>query len=311
VLPERNVDFGFSTAREFKGLEKRIETNILKNPYTSRLANIKVYATFFGLAGCLIYSWSGYFNATLSTIEKQFKISSTTVGVISSGYDLSSMLTSIFLCYYASKQHRARFMALGRWKLLECLDHFSYFRLFSAMALFSVGFSLFGFTYLIYGPGEDALALGLESQVINSTSLRTSLCLANSSSMPTTTTAGNPLGPQVIFFVGCFIGATGAVLFCNLGITYLDDNVHKNKAPMLISLTNFVRMLGAPIGFMLAGQCLKIYVVPSMHPPISDTDPRWTGAWWMGWFIISSLGLVWSLLFGEYLLDSFIPIQSW
>jgi Organic Anion Transporter Polypeptide (OATP) family len=179
------------------------------------------------------------------------------------------------------------------------------------MALFSVGFSLFGFTYLIYGPGEDALALSIESKTINSTTLQTYLCLANSSSIPTTATTGYPLGPQVIFFVGCFIGAAGAVLFCNLGIAYLDDNVHKNKAPMLISLTNFVRMLGAPIGFMLAGQCLKIYVVPSMHPPISDTDPRWTGAWWMGWFIISSLGLVWSFLFGEYLLDSFMPIKSW
>lgn len=47
-------------------------------------------------------------------------------------------------------------------------------------------------------------------------------------------------------------------------------------------LSYFLKMLGPAIGYALASFCLKIYVAPGMTPTITDRDPRWIGAWWLG-----------------------------
>lgn len=50
-----------------------------------------------------------------------------------------------------------------------------------------------------------------------------------------------------------------------------------------------MRMLGPAMGYALASFCLKIYIAPGLTPTIGDKDPRWLGAWWMGWLIIGCL----------------------
>jgi solute carrier organic anion transporter family, member 5A len=114
-------------------------------------------------------------------------------------------------------------------------------------------------------------------------------------------TEESALEPQLIFFVSNMIAALGITLVGTLGVTYLDDNVRKDKAPLILSITNFMRMLGTPVGFGLASYCLKIYVASSMHPSIPNSDPRWIGAWWMGWFTLSAVSMVGALFFGKLL----------
>lgn len=46
-------------------------------------------------------------------------------------------------------------------------------------------------------------------------------------------------------------------------------------------------MLGPAIGYGLASFCLKLYISPTLTPTINNNDPRWLGAWWLGWIILS------------------------
>lgn len=48
-------------------------------------------------------------------------------------------------------------------------------------------------------------------------------------------------------------------------------------------------MLGPAFGYSLASLCLRVYIAPQLHPVIKMKDPRWLGAWWMGWLIIGSM----------------------
>lgn len=48
-------------------------------------------------------------------------------------------------------------------------------------------------------------------------------------------------------------------------------------------------MLAPLVGFSLAAVCLKLYVDPTLHPTIKDDDPRWVGAWWVGWFVLAAV----------------------
>lgn len=52
-------------------------------------------------------------------------------------------------------------------------------------------------------------------------------------------------------------------------------------------LSFFIRLLGPAAGYTLASMCLKLYISPSLQPTITNMDPRWLGAWWLGWVILA------------------------
>lgn len=57
-------------------------------------------------------------------------------------------------------------------------------------------------------------------------------------------------------------------------------------------------MLGPALGYTLASLCLNLYISPSLTPTIDNLDPRWLGAWWLGWFIFAILMFLFALLLG-------------
>lgn len=48
--------------------------------YFYRFANKKAYIIFYGVVGCIFSATYAYFNGTLTTLEKRFKIPSKTSG---------------------------------------------------------------------------------------------------------------------------------------------------------------------------------------------------------------------------------------
>lgn len=51
---------------------------------------------------------------------------------------------------------------------------------------------------------------------------------------------------------------------------------------------HFMRMFGPAVGYGIVSICLKFYIDPYLSPTIDDSDPRWLGAWWLGWILIGS-----------------------
>lgn len=92
----------------------------------------------------------------------------------------------------------------------------------------------------------------------------------------------------------------GGAIYVNLGAVYIDDNVKKSKAPIILCLTRFVHLLASAVGFSLASFCLKFYISPSLHPKITDEDPRWIGAWWIGYVIFAVIMLILSPIISTF-----------
>lgn len=65
-----------------------------------------------------------------------------------------------------------------------------------------------------------------------------------------------------------------------------------------IGLSYFLRMLGPALGYTLASYCLQLYIAPSLTPTINNIDPRWLGAWWLGWIVLGALMTVSALFLG-------------
>ncbi|KAK0171245.1 hypothetical protein PV328_008995 [Microctonus aethiopoides] len=245
------------------------------NPHTF----ILVYG-FLGLVQAMAFI---YFGVILTTLEKRFKIPSQTTGIILSGNEISQIL-SLILMYYGGAGHRPRWLAAGVG--------------FSALSCF-----ILVIPHLIYGPGKAALALTQEyldrSVITNTTSIALpSLCPGTNEreQCDEEDLMDGSLLPRVLVFVSQFVLGIGTTLYFGLGQTYLDDNTKKSNTPMLLGFTFALRTTGPAVGFILAYACLKLYIVPSLHPVITDKDPRWLGAWWLGWIILGCLLLIFALL---------------
>lgn len=61
-----------------------------------------------------------------------------------------------------------------------------------------------------------------------------------------------------------------------------------------------LRTLGPAIGFVLAYICLNVYIDPSKTPLIHKKDPRWLGAWWLGWILLGSIMFLFALLISMF-----------
>ncbi|XP_059613651.1 solute carrier organic anion transporter family member 74D-like [Phlebotomus argentipes] len=264
---------------------------IFKGPFFQRFANKKAYVFLYGVVGCIFSATYAYFNGTITTLEKRYKIPSKNTGILSVGNDISTLFISAILSYYGGKGHRPRWIAFGLFTIV----------------LFCV---LTGLPHIIYGPGENALSLTTEygatfdenttHEVMEAQKMKT-LCKANRTMLDDEceTEEGN-LMPQIILFLAQLISGVGSSLYYTLGVSYMDDNVKKSKTPALISLSYFLRMLGPAIGYALASVCLKMYISPSLTPTINNTDPRWLGAWWLGWFILAGVLIMFSFLIGLF-----------
>ncbi|KYQ55608.1 Solute carrier organic anion transporter family member 5A1 [Trachymyrmex zeteki] len=250
----------------------------LKGPTLQKFANKKAYVFLYGVLGCIFSASYAYFNGTITTIEKRFKIPSKTTGLITVGNDISQLFVSVALSYYAGRGHRPRWIAFGIYTVV----------LFCCLTMLP---------HFLYGPGEDALSLtkeyGAQSTLNTSTILekhsRKFLCMGKENrGMDCEVEDGN-FAPQVLLFIAQLVSGVGGSLYYTLGVSYMDDNIQKSKTPALISFSYFLRMLGPAIGYGLASFSLKFYISPTLTPTITMQDPRWLGAWWLGWIILAIL----------------------
>ncbi|KAH8301816.1 hypothetical protein KR059_012315, partial [Drosophila kikkawai] len=234
-----------------------------------RCATASMFVVIYGMACCFLSMGSSYYSGTISTMEKRFSIPNKVTGIIGVGSEISTVLCSASLSYYASRGHRPRWIALG----------------FLIIILFCI---LMLTSHFFYGPGEEALRLTEEygssefvNTILNSTQKDDSLCHKKDSNCIEDTSDYKPI---ILFFIAQFIGGIGCSFIYAPGLSYMDDNLSKANSPRMLSFSTFLRMLGPAMGFSMASFCLRLYIDPFKKPLITPEDPRWMGAWWLGWF---------------------------
>lgn len=97
----------------------------------------------YGVLSFVFAAAGSYFNGTITTVEKRYKIPSKNMGIISVGNDVSSLFLSAFIAYYGGKSHRPRWIGIGLF----------------AIVLYCIITAL---PHLIYGSGQQALSLTAE-----------------------------------------------------------------------------------------------------------------------------------------------------
>ncbi|CAH1774950.1 unnamed protein product [Owenia fusiformis] len=215
---------------------------------------------------------NGINNVNVSTLERRYQLPSARVGLISSSYDISAAILVIPITYWGAHTHKPRLLAfaaliLGLGSLVMCIPQM-------ASGLYELG-------------AETSLS---------------DVCLVegNNVTAPYCSKENDVLQNYLyVLMLGQFLhGIAGTTLY-SIGVVVIDENVKTKLSPLYIGIMYTFSGFGPAIGYIAGGQFLNIYVdvVTNAGISITPADPRWVGAWWIGF----AIGCVCSIITAAFL----------
>ncbi|XP_065518165.1 solute carrier organic anion transporter family member 4C1-like isoform X5 [Lathamus discolor] len=222
---------------------------------------------------------NGLINISISTIEKRYELNSSLTGLISASYDISFCILALFVSFFGERGHKPRWLAfsafmLGLGSLIFSLPHFS--------------------------SGKYHFGTKLEDTCqIPGTRSANFTCSASAMS-----SLSNYL---YVFILGQLMLGVGGTPLYTLGTAFIDDSVAKHKSSLYIGIGYAMSLLGPAVGYVLGGQLLAIYIdieIPESTKMDPD-DPRWLGAWWIG-FLVCFVA-IWPLIIPFSCFPKYLP----
>ncbi|XP_003781405.1 solute carrier organic anion transporter family member 2B1 isoform X2 [Otolemur garnettii] len=241
--------------------------------------SIKLFVLCHSLLQLAQLMISGYLKSSISTVEKRFGLSSQTSGLLAAFNEVGNTALIVFVSYFGSRVHRPRLIGCGA--VLVAL---------AGLLMTLPHFISEPYRYDHTSPGdmpEDFKG----SLCLPTTSAPT---LAPSNSSCSSYTEVRHVTVVGIMFMAQTLLGVGTVPIQPFGISYIDDFAHNRNSPLYLGILFAVTTMGPGMAYGLGGLMLRLYVdidrMPEGGINLTRKDPRWVGAWWLGFLI--SAGLV-------------------
>uniref|UniRef100_A0A8C9NKF4 Solute carrier organic anion transporter family member n=1 Tax=Serinus canaria TaxID=9135 RepID=A0A8C9NKF4_SERCA len=247
-------------------------SRLCRSPFLS----IKFFVFCHGLLQLSQLLVSGYLKSSISTIERRYGLSSQTSGLLASFNEVGNTLLIVFVSYLGSRVHRPRLIGCG------------------ALLVSLAGF-LMALPHFLTGPYE------YDHSVASTLSNTTDLCqpgapraganLSDASCPPHGSRENHEV--LLVMFVAQALLGIGGVPIQPFGISYIDDFASERNSPLYLGILFSLTVVGPGVAFMLGSAMLRFYVdidkVSSAEVQLTNKDPRWVGAWWLGFLVAASL----------------------
>ncbi|XP_068036517.1 solute carrier organic anion transporter family member 2B1 [Anomalospiza imberbis] len=245
---------------------------LCRSPFLS----VKFFVFCHGLLQLSQLLVSGYLKSSISTIERRYGLSSQTSGLLASFNEVGNTLLIVFVSYLGSRVHRPRLIGCG------------------ALLVSLAGF-LMALPHFITGPYE------YDRSVASTFSNTTDLCqpgapgawanLSDASCTPHASRENHEV--LLVMFVAQALLGIGGVPIQPFGISYIDDFASERNSPLYLGILFSLTVIGPGVAFMLGSAMLRFYVdinkVSTAEVQLTSKDPRWVGAWWLGFLVAASL----------------------
>uniref|UniRef100_A0AAA9SAU6 Solute carrier organic anion transporter family member n=1 Tax=Bos taurus TaxID=9913 RepID=A0AAA9SAU6_BOVIN len=219
---------------------------------------------------------SGYLKSSISTVEKRFGLSSQTSGLLAAFNEVGNTALIVFVSYFGSRVHRPRLIGCG-----------------------AILVTLAGILMTVPHFISEPYRYDRTSPADMPQDFEASLCLpstkalasASSNSSCSSYTEARHLAVVGIMFTAQTLLGVGGVPIQPFGISYIDDFSHNSNSPLYLGILFAVTMMGPGMAYGLGSLMLRLYVdidrMPEGGINLTSKDPRWVGAWWLG-FLISA-----------------------
>ncbi|XP_061168483.1 solute carrier organic anion transporter family member 2B1-like [Saccostrea echinata] len=255
--------------------------------FLQRCARVGVFVALYSPASLFTSAISVYMSSQITTLEKQFGFSSAQSGFLMSCNDIGFLLTTIFIAHLARNVHIPR-------------------SLFYSTFLFGLSGIFCSLAYFLAPDNHNE-----ENMVSNSSSAKTDLFknFHHQLCSQVNDTPSESCGPKmvktgaptefttiaiVIIAVGMMVQGFGKAPRQPYIVTYIDDNAPKRKTACYIGIIMAVGIFGPGMGFGLGALFSRMYVTLE-EVQISVRDPRWIGAWWLGFIVFGALAVIVSI----------------
>ncbi|KAI1893580.1 hypothetical protein AGOR_G00125190 [Albula goreensis] len=240
----------------------------VRNPFNSIRFFVLCHG-FIQLAQLLV---SGYLKSSISTIERRYGFTSQKSGLLACFNEVGNTALIVFISFFGSRVHRPRFIG-GRALIaslagiLIALPHF-----LSGKYEFSHSASRGNGTSLCQG------------EMVFTAQHHHQNCTQQGRS--------DHQGVFSIMLLGQLLLGIGGVPIQPFGISYIDDYASKNSSPLYLGILFAVTVIGPAVAFMLGSVMLNFYVdidkIPYDEIELQRDDPRWVGAWWLGFLLAAT-----------------------
>ena len=235
-------------------------------------------------------------SSVLSTVEKRYNFSSTAAGLMVISYDVTILVSVLFVSHFGNKVHQPRLLGI-------------------CVFLMGLGALLFSSPQFLFGPYRPAFS--------NSFSSPQQLCFdqsdtTNITNVTTITTASDDCSSAnniayVMFIISNVIIGLSTTPLYTVGYAYIDEIVYPKYISLHIGVVGVMLVIGPLIGYGFGSVFLSIYVDPWSSTSLIQNNPLWVGAWWIPFIIIAIALFVLAipfLMFPRYLPDSYLVRQE-
>ncbi|KPP76368.1 solute carrier organic anion transporter family member 2B1-like, partial [Scleropages formosus] len=248
-----------------------------RSPFNS----IKFFVFCHGLLQLAQLLVSGYLKGSISTIEKRYGFSSQKSGLVACFNEVGNTALIVFVSYFGSRVHRPRWIGLGA--------------LVASLAVF-----LMALPHFLSGPYQYSHSISnnmdKDSALYHATD-KSHLKMSPQNCTQQESSTNQEVLP--IMLMGQLLLGIGGVPIQPFGISYIDDYASKRNSPLYLGIMFAVTVIGPAGGFMLGSLLLRFYVDFDKLAPheieLDTGDPRWVGAWWLGFLLAGGLLFLTSL----------------
>ncbi|XP_062868011.1 solute carrier organic anion transporter family member 2B1 isoform X2 [Trichomycterus rosablanca] len=242
--------------------------------------NIKFFVLCHGMLQLAQLLVSGYLKGSISTIERRYGLSSQKSGVLASFNEVGNTVLIVFVSFFGSRVHRPRCIGIGA--------------IIASMAAFLIALPhFFSGTYEFTDKISSTMEKdsGLCKPVgINQTS-------SNQTCLKYEGHAHYAVFP--ILLLGQLLLGIGGVPIQPFGISYIDDYANKKNSPFYLGILFALTAIGPAFGYLMSSFMLRLYVdfntMSSDEIVLKRGDPRWVGAWWLGFLLAGTFLFLTSL----------------
>ncbi|XP_052764818.1 solute carrier organic anion transporter family member 2A1-like [Mya arenaria] len=229
------------------------------------------FCLVFGIGSLFSQSITVYLSSQITVLERAFSLSSTQSGILLSANDLGFVVTVLLVSHFLKNFHIPRVLS-------GCMLMFGVSGLLTSLPHFFADYS--------HAASGD--------KNINGSRVNKALCLANDSynqecSLQTGARSAPTPGQKndwFVIFIGLMMLLQGVAKAPRSSLTtlYIDNNSSKRRTGFYIGLLSSFTIFGPFVAIIVGGLFNKI-PVDLQDNGLSPEDPRWIGAWWLGFLV--------------------------
>ncbi|XP_048577987.1 solute carrier organic anion transporter family member 4A1 isoform X2 [Nematostella vectensis] len=223
---------------------------------------------------------NGFTKLILPDIERRYQFKGTDLGVIAASNDASALVLVCFVSFFGGYGNKIRWLGYGAY-------------------LTAIGCLMFALPQFLIGPYYPGTFSANRSFTEQDLCYRTQN-VTSADEVACISAYKSDWYYLLVFVIAQLLMGAGTTPLFSLGPAYIDENVHPKSMPIYLSFWYAATILGPGLGFVVGGYFLSMFV--DLKQPsgvnVDADDPRWIGAWWLGFVIggsvlfVSAFGLL-------------------